>query len=91
MLFKEWFCKYYPLVATGCFEVATIGQIARMIREQSAAGQEPLSWLLAAAGLFGFGLWYKYTVPEQRLARYAAYVGGGANLIALSTVIYFRT
>ena len=90
MSFMQWFCKYYPVVATGFFEIATIGQIVRMIREQSSMGQEPLSWLLAAAGLFGFGLWYRYTVPEQRLPRYAAYIGGGANFVALGTVIYFK-
>lgn len=87
---KENFVKYYPVVATVIFEIATIGQILRMFSEQSAAGQEPLSWLLVTVGLSGWMFWYKITIPDHKLVFYSVAVGTAVNSIAFITCVYFK-
>ena len=88
--FTEKFWFYYPVIATIVFEMATGGQILRMIREKSAMGQEPVSWLLVILGLLGWAKWYKKNTPEHKLPRFTAMGSAMFHTIALGICIYFK-
>jgi hypothetical protein len=81
---------YYPVISTVAFELSTIGQIARMVRESSALGQEPISWLLCVLGLVGWAYWYRQMTPQHPVPFYTALLGAGCNSIALFITIYYR-
>lgn len=82
--------KYYPVIAVIAFELSTLGHIFRMINEQSAIGQEPVSWILCVVGLIGWAIWYKLYIPDQRTPMYTAILGAFVNTIALITTLYFK-
>jgi hypothetical protein len=82
--------SWYPVIASLMFEAATGGQIIRMFREQSALGQEPISWFLVFIGLFGWYRWYTIRTPTEKLARYTALVSSFINLFAFFVCVYFK-
>jgi len=90
MNIKNRLLDFYPIFASITFELATGGQILRMFREQSALGQEPISWLLVFFGLFGWSYWYKVKVPDQKIARYTAFISSLINLAAFFICLYFK-
>lgn len=81
---------FWPFMSVAMMETATIGQMIRMFREQSAKGQEPLSWLIVTIGIFGWAAWYHIMTPDHKFPKYAALFGGVANSIGMGVVIYFR-
>lgn len=90
MINKKQVLQYYPIIATVIFEISTVGQLIRMIHEQSALGQEPISWFLVVVGLFGWSYWYKVMTPENKIPMYTALFSGIFNIIGLLTTIYFK-
>lgn len=72
------------------FETAIAGQIIRMFREQSALGQEPISWAIVTLGIGGWIVYYHRIIPDHKFPKYAACVGCAANFLGLLTVCYFR-
>lgn len=87
---KDFFIDLYPVIAAVLFEIATGGHIIRMIRERSALGQEPISWLLVSLGLFGWYKWYKIRTPDQKFAQWTALVSCWVNLFAFFVSLYFK-
>jgi hypothetical protein len=87
---KDRLLDFYPAIAATMFELATGGQIIRMIREKSALGQEPISWLLVSLGLFGWYQWYKVKTPDKKLAQWTAFISCWVNVIAFIISVYFK-
>jgi hypothetical protein len=87
---KDFIIDLYPVFAATLFEIATGGHIVRMIRERSALGQEPISWLLVSLGLFGWYKWYTIRTPNQKFAQWTALVSSLVNLVAFFISCYYK-
>lgn len=87
---KEWLLKYFPILATVLFQLSTIGHIARMIKEKSSLGQEPLSWVFVLVGLFMWVAWYKTFTPEHKIPFWSTVTQIIMGLIGLGVCVYFR-
>lgn len=79
-----------PVVTTFFLEAANVGQILRMVKEQSALGQSLIGWALVWCALVLWWNFYRVCTPNERRAYWATLVGIAMNTCVILTVIYFR-
>lgn len=82
--------KYFPIFATILIDLANIGHIQQMFREQSAAGQSLLSYVMILGALFMWEAFYRVRTPDEKAAIWSARIGIAFILMVMCTVIYFR-
>lgn len=79
-----------PLVTTFFLEYANVGQLWRMWREHTAAGQNVWSWVSVWVALWLFLNFYRVCCPKERFAFWATVSGICFNTAVIATVMYFR-
>jgi uncharacterized protein with PQ loop repeat len=82
--------RYFPVLATILIELASIGQIVQMYREQSSVGHNPLSWTLLVVALILWERFYTICTPNERPAIWTARVSVLMYIFVLGSVLYFR-
>lgn len=79
-----------PIASLVLIEGGAVGQIARMVREQTAAGQSLWSWLAVTVALMLWFNYYRVMTPRLLLPRVTMVIGVTLNLCISLTIIYFR-
>ena len=79
-----------PFVTSVLLEGGAVGQIVRMVREQTAAGQSLLSWIGVTFALVLWHNFYTVKTPGERPAIWTARLGIVLNAGICCTIVYFR-
>lgn len=79
-----------PLLSFVLIEGGALGQIARMLREGTAAGQNLWSWIAVAVMLCFWFNYYRVMTPKLILPRFTAGIGVVINLGICATIVFFR-
>lgn len=82
--------RWLPVAATVLIECASFGQIIRMFREGTSAGQSFTSYLLLIAALILWERYYALETPDQKPAVWTARASILVNVFVAAAVLYFR-
>lgn len=82
--------KHFPVLATALIEVANVGQIVQMYREQSSAGQSAVSYVVVILALCLWERFFAIQTPDQKSAAWTIRVSIVVNVFVVGSVIYFR-
>lgn len=82
--------SYTPVVTCLLLDGGAVGQITRMIREHTAAGQSLWSWCAVVLALALWGNFYRVKIPHELPARLFNALAVVVNLGIVATVLYFR-
>ncbi len=82
--------SYSPIATTCLLESANVGQMIRMWRFHTAAGQSLTSWVCVQLALWLWANWYRLITPDQWIARLTIKIGIALNFGVILSVIWWR-
>ena len=79
-----------PLVTSLLLDGGAVGQIVRMCREHTAAGQSLTSWCMVVAALVLWLNFYRVKTPGETIAIRMTAFSVAINTAIVLTILYFR-
>jgi hypothetical protein len=79
-----------PILTACLLDGGAIGQIVRMWREQTAAGQSLTSWCAVVAALCLWLNFYRVITPDQKWAIRVQALSIAINIAIVATIVWFR-
>jgi uncharacterized protein with PQ loop repeat len=85
----KWVSRY-PAFAAILIEFGHMGQVARMWREQTSAGQSLTGWVILAIALCMWLRFYQVITPKEKFAKWATLSSIFMILFVIVTIVWFR-